>query len=202
VSRVVRHLVRDERGFTLTEMMAVIAILGILLAGFMTFITTTITTSTQEQQMTALQTEARAAVEQFASELRTAYAGVDGTWPIEAIGATSIRFTTPQRITPFRLQRIEWQVAAGDLQRRFVSTSDTDGAPWVWPTAITNATWATRARSIRNAVVFEGLDETGAATTTAANVRTVRITLDVSTVGQSSRTFRFQTSVTPRVSPP
>ncbi len=76
----------------------------------------------------------RASVEQFARDLRQAYSGVDGSWPIEAISSTSITFLSPQRRTPFRLQRVQWQLNGTNLQRRFVTTSDTDGDPWVWPT--------------------------------------------------------------------
>lgn len=192
---------RDPRGFTLTEMLASMAVLGVLFALFATVMTTTITQSTQEQESTVLQTEARAAIERFASELRTAYSGVDGSWPVEAVSGTTIRFLAPERLSPFKLQRIEYQLSGGELQRRFVTTSDTDGDPWVWPTAITSAAWATQARSIRNAAVFQTFDETGAVTTTPADVRKVTITLDVSTTGQQARKSTFKTTVIPRMTP-
>jgi prepilin-type N-terminal cleavage/methylation domain-containing protein len=201
VSRTLATLLRDPRGFTLTEMLASMAVLGVLFALFASVMTQTITQSTQEQESTVLQTEARAAVERFASELRTAYSGVDGTWPIEAVSATTIRFLSPERLSPFKLQRIEWQLTGGKLQRRYVTTSDTDGDPWVWPSAITSATWITQARSIRNASILQAFDESGAATTTPANVRKVTITLEVSTTGRQSRKSTFQTTVIPRVTP-
>lgn len=194
-------LLRDPRGFTLTEMLASMAVLGVMFALFATVMTSTITQGTQEQETTVLQTEARAAVERFASELRTAYSGVDGTWPIEAVSATTIRFLAPERLSPFKLQRVEWQLTGGKLQRRFVTTSDTDGDPWVWPTPITSAAWITQARSIRNVSIFQAFDEAGTATTTPADVRKVTITLDVSTTGRQSRKSTFQTTVTPRVTP-
>lgn len=192
---------RDPRGFTLTEMLASMAVLGVLFALFSAVMTSTITQSTQEQESTILQTEARAAIERFASELRMAYSGVEGTWPVEAVSATTIRFLSPQRVSPFKLQRVEWQLSGGKLQRRFVTTSDTDGDPWVWPSAISTATWNTQARSIRNTSIFQSFDESGAATTTAANVRKVTITLDVSTTGRQSRRSTFKTTVIPRVTP-
>ena len=203
-----RSLARDERGFTLTEMLVVISVLGVVLAGMTAVVSTTITQSSQEQEMTALQTEARASVEEFARDLRTAYSGVSGAWPVEAIGASTITFLTPQRLTPFKLQRIQYQLSGTSLQRRFVTTSDTDGDPWVWPAAITTASWATRARGVRNATVFRFFKDVDAnndgqldAATLAQDVRVVEITLDVSTVGKSARQSRFQTRVHLRVTP-
>jgi prepilin-type N-terminal cleavage/methylation domain-containing protein len=203
-TRRLRMLRRDEGGFTLTELLATMAILGIVIAAFVTILTTAVTQSAQEQESGTLQTEARSAVEQFARDLRQAYSGVDGSWPIESISSTSIRFLTPQRLTPFRLQRVEWQLNGTDLQRRFVMTSDTDGAPWVWPTAITSATWDTRARSVKNTsvAVFKGFEDDGTTVTTVPDdVRIVQITLEVSTIGQPNRKSTFTTRITPRVTP-
>jgi prepilin-type N-terminal cleavage/methylation domain-containing protein len=196
----------DERGFTLIELLATMAVLGIILAVFATVISTAVTQSAHEQEFGIVQAESRASIEQFARELRQAYTGVDGSWPIEAISTTSITFLTPQslRAAPFRLQRVQWQLNGTTLQRRFVTTSDTDGDPWVWPTAITSAAWATRARSVRNTstAVFRGFEDDGiTATTVPADVRVVQITLEASTVGQVNRKSTYTTRITPRMTP-
>jgi prepilin-type N-terminal cleavage/methylation domain-containing protein len=202
--RPLRHLRRDEGGFTLVELMATMAILGIVIAAFTTILTTAVTQSAQEQEYGTIQTEGRSAVEQFARDLRQAYSGVDGAWPIQFISNTSIRFLSPQRVTPFRLQQIEWQLNGTNLQRRFVMTSDTDGDPWIWPTAITSAVWDTRARSVRNTstVVFKGFEDDGTTVTTVPDdVRIVQITIEVSTIGEVTRKSTFTTRITPRVTP-
>jgi prepilin-type N-terminal cleavage/methylation domain-containing protein len=195
---------RRENGFTLTEMITTMAILGIVIAAFATILSSTTRHSTQEQEMGAIQAEARASVEEFSRDLRQAYTGVAGSWPIEAISSTSIRFQSPQRLTPFKLQRIEWQLNGTSLQRRFVTTSDTDGDPWVWPTSITSAAWSTRTRSVRNTstAVFRGFKADGTtATTVPSEVRVVQITLQLATTGQPGRTYTLTTRVTPRLTP-
>jgi prepilin-type N-terminal cleavage/methylation domain-containing protein len=200
VTRSVLRRLRDERGFTLTEMLASMAVLGILFAVFATVMSTTITHGTQEQETAALQQEARSAMERFAQELRQAYTGTT-TWPILAIGTNTIRFQSPDRLQPFHLREIEWRLSGGNLQRRSITSTDTDGSPWAWPGGgIAAASWITQARSIRNASIFQFLDANNNSTGTLANVRKVTITLDVATVGQATRVFTYQTSVKPRVS--
>jgi prepilin-type N-terminal cleavage/methylation domain-containing protein len=198
--RALFHRFRDERGFTLVEMLTSMIVLGILFAVFATVMSTTITQGTQEQAATELQTEARAAMERFAQELRQAHSG-DGSWPIQIVnaGTQTIRFVSPDRLQPFHLRQIEWRLSSGALQRRAVTSSDTDGAPWTYPTPITSASWSTEARAVRNMTVFQFLDAADAPTTTPANVRKVTITLQVSTQGQSARVYTFETSATPRV---
>lgn len=193
----------EERGFTLTEMLASMAVLGVLFAVFATVISMTITQGTQEQEATVLQSEARAALERFAQEVRQANTGVDGQWPIASVSTATntIRFFSPDRLQPYHMREIEWRLSSGQLQRRSVTSTDTDGSPWVYPTALSAVAWTTQARSIRNATIFQFLDANDVATATPANVRKVTITLQISTVGKAGRTSTYQTSVKPRVTP-
>lgn len=198
----------DQRGFALPEMLMSIAVLSVLFALFATVMSTTITQSSQEQAVTVMQTETRAAMERFAQELRQAYSG-DSTWPIESVDPASntIRFLSPDRRDPFHLRRIEWRRSGSDLQRR--SVTGTDGTRGSLP-AISSAEWTTAARtteasSIRNTTIFQFFaaredDGDEPATTDPARVRRVVITLEVSTARQANRRFTYKTSVFPRVS--
>lgn len=198
--RALVHRLHAEHGFTLVEMLTSMVVVGILFAVFSSVMTTTITQSTQEQTAVALQTEARAAMERFAQEVRQAHSG-DGTWPIQNVtsGTNTIVFVSPDRLEPFHLRQIEWRLSGGDLERRSVTSTDTDGAPWTYATPLSSAAWTTEARSIGNTTIFEFLDAADVPTTNAATVRKVRITLQLSTTGQAGRVYTYQTSATPRV---
>lgn len=197
-----RRRLREPAGFALPEMLTSIAVLGILFAVFAGVMSTTITHSTREETAALLQAESRAAMERFASELRQAYSG-DGTWPIQNVNPTTntILFLSPDRREPFHLRQIEWRLSSGSLQRRSVTSTDTDGPPWALP-SIGGATWTTEVRSVQNTTVFQFLDgaEPAAATTVADNVRRVVVTVVIATTGHGSRTYTYTTSVTPRVS--
>lgn len=198
-----RRRLREPAGYSVPEMLVSVAVLSIFFALFATVMSTTMTQSSQEQAATVLQSDARAAMERFARELRQAHSG-DGTWPIQSVtpATNTILFLSPDRLAPFHLRQIEWRLSSGELQRRSITSTDTNGPPWVWPGEITAAAWATEARSIRNTTIFQFLDgaEPAAATTVPANVRRVVITLEVSSARQANRKFTYTTSVTPRVS--
>jgi hypothetical protein len=131
-----------------------------------------------------LQTEARAAVERFAAELRQAYTGDEetATFPIEQIGGTSITFLSPDRGQPFHLRRIHYQLASGRFERAAATSTDTDGWPWDIGAL---GPLQRLVGSVRNTPVLRYFDTDGdELAATSANrtaVRTVRLTLVLST---------------------
>jgi prepilin-type N-terminal cleavage/methylation domain-containing protein len=186
---------RDQDGFTLPEMLAAIAVLGVLFAAFALVVGRGIMHGKQVEEASTQQTEARAAVDRLAADLRQAYTGDEAAFPIESIGSTQLTFLSPDRQTPFHLRRISYQLVNGELQRAFATSTDTDGPPWSIPAL---GAWSTEAGSIQNTTVFTYLDESGAATSTPSEVRTVTISVNVATLAEPARQSTYSTSVTLR----
>jgi prepilin-type N-terminal cleavage/methylation domain-containing protein len=193
---------RDERGFTLSEMLVVLAILGLVFGMFSLVVSSSIRHSTEVQESSILQTEARAAVERFATDLRQAYTGDEdtSTFPIIGIANTWVEFYSPDRQIPFHLRRVRYELVSGKLQRSFATSTDTDGWPWLGLTIL--GTPQKLVGSVRNSTPFTYFDENGnSLAATAGNrllVRTVKLTLAVSPVSAQSRSSTYETSVTLR----
>jgi len=167
---------RSEEGFTLIEMTATIAVLSILVAMFATLLTVTVTRSGRQQEQSTLQTEMRAAVDSFASDLRQALCN-NQTPPITTATATQIVFTTPDRQTPYHLRQVSYQVTGGTLQRQSVSSTNTGGPPWTLP-ALSTGPVETLVGSITNASpYFTYRDASDAVTSTLASIARVDIAL-------------------------
>jgi hypothetical protein len=144
------------------------------------------------------QTESRAALDRFASDLRQAYTGdpapVNPTYPIQSVTAgTAITFFTPDRGQPFHLRRVSYRFQGGELQRAEEVSTDTDGWPWVWPGL---GPYRTLVRNITTSAPFTFYDTNGATTTTASAVRQVRVQFTVRT--NASRDTTFSENVTLR----
>lgn len=198
MNRALHLRLRQEAGFTLSEMLVVLAILGILMAAFTGLLSTTVRHSTEIQEQDVTQTEVRAAVDRLAAEFRQAYSGDSATAPIEAATGTTLQFLSPDRAQPFHLRRIAYRLSAGALERATATSTDTDGFPWVFPAL---GAYAPVLGSIRNAALFTFLDASNAPTTVAANVRTVTIAVTVATKAAPSRQYTYGTSVTVRSEP-
>ena len=65
-----RNRIESEDGFTLIEMIVVMAILTIIVAAFVELLSLTITRSARTEEQATLQTEARAGIDALTSELR------------------------------------------------------------------------------------------------------------------------------------
>ncbi|MCP9486943.1 MAG: prepilin-type N-terminal cleavage/methylation domain-containing protein [Gaiellaceae bacterium MAG52_C11] len=196
------RLLRDD-GFSLPEMMVAMALLSVLFAAFAVTMGTTLRIGGEVESNSDVQIAVRAAVDTLAADLRQAYSGSATVAPIESMSATAIQFFSPDRQLPFRLRRIGYQAAAGKLERRTATSTDTDGYPWTMnPAAITSAPWIEQADSLASTAVFTYLDASGATTTSTTAVRTVGIQVVVATQTSPTRQFTYQTSVKLRTPAP
>ena len=170
-------MTRDgEHGFTMPEMLVTIAVLAIVLAVFGQMLITSSKTSNRIEEQAALQAEVRASIDRLTTDLRQATTTTTAT-PIGSVSATAFTFDTPDRSTPYHLRRISYRLLSGTLQRSTTLSTDSDGAPWVWPAA--TGPWISEVSSITNTSPFVFYDANGAPTTTASAVRSFRITLTV-----------------------
>jgi type II secretory pathway pseudopilin PulG len=174
------------------------AVLGIFFAMVSMVLSMAMRHSGEVQEQSVLQSEARAAVDAMAADLRQAVSGDAANPPaaaIETMTATTIQFLSPDRATPFHMRRIGYQVVGGKLDRRLSTSTNTTGYPWTFPAL---SAWATQVGSVKNTDVFTYLDSSGAVTTTAANVSSVTIKLVLAAKANASRTTTYSTSVTLR----
>lgn len=167
---------RGERGFTAVEMMAAMAVMGIVMAAFGQLLITSSNTSNRVEEQATLQNDVRAAVDQLTTDFRQA-TNADGTSPVESLTGTTLTFDSPDRMTPFHLRRVSYRLASGRLERSASTSTDNDGWPWVWPTG--TAAWTAEVGSVTNATVFTFYDANGAVTTDPTAVRSARVSLTV-----------------------
>lgn len=199
---------RQEAGLTLSEMLVVLAIMGIILAALVGVLSMSITQSSQIQEQSLLQTEVRATVDTLARELRQAYTG-DANYPIETATATTLQFMSPDKAAPFHNRRIAYRLAGGQIDRAMTTSTDTDGPSWAglaWSTfvSIPAGTWSKQIGSVVNSAVFAYYNKTGTLLTgaiTPSSVYRVEITVTVATQAASTRQYTYSTSASLRWEP-
>ena len=180
---------RSESGFTLIELLVAMFVLAVgVMVGWSALMTTTVQTSGRVQQQSVLQTEARGVIDELVSDLHSAPCVASTTAvtpPITTATGTQLTFYSPDRATPFHMRQISYrlisdpnQAGRWELDRQFAaSTNDSSaGPPWTWGSS---GAWAKQIDSITNSTVFTYYDGDGTATSTAANVETVNVTLTV-----------------------
>jgi prepilin-type N-terminal cleavage/methylation domain-containing protein len=167
---------RDEHGFTVIEMMATMAVMGIVIAAFGQMLITSSKVSSRVEEQATLQNDVRAAVDRLTTDLRQA-TNANGTSPVESVSSTTVTFDSPDRMTPFHLRRISYRLTGGRLERSSTTSTDSDGWPWVWPAA--TAAWVPEIGSVTNAAAFTFYDATGAVTTDPTVVRSARVSITV-----------------------
>jgi prepilin-type N-terminal cleavage/methylation domain-containing protein len=184
-------IARDERGFTIIELVVAMTLLVTVVGVAYPLLGSAIRHSSDIEERSVLQGEARSAVDRLTNELRQGYTG-DVTPPIETLTPAQITFLSPDRATPFHLRRISYRISGGVLERATAVSTDTDGPPWNLPVA---DTWKRMVGSVQNPAVFTYLDAAGLTTTSAAAVRTVGVTLLVAARTSPGRMLTYQTSV-------
>jgi prepilin-type N-terminal cleavage/methylation domain-containing protein len=167
---------RSERGITLIELLAAMAIMGVLVGAFGQMLITTSSSSNRTMEQATLQDLARSAIDGLTRDMREA-TNTLGTSPVEALSGTTLTFDAPDEGTPFHLRRIAYRLVGGELDRSVTTSLNTGNAPWSWPG--TSGPWTGTVDSITNGSIFTYYDATGAQTTDPAQVHSVRITLAV-----------------------
>jgi type II secretory pathway pseudopilin PulG len=199
-------LLRRQGGHTLPELISVMAMMGVLAAAFAAVFGSAITHSGEISKQSDVQTTVRGAFDPMVREIRQAYSGTT-TSPIETVtptGTPLITFTTPDKDCTgagcaFHLRRVSYRLSGGNFQRAAYTSTDNDGPPWTWPSGSPPSTWVTLVSGITNTTPFTFLDETGTSTTTAANVRTVKVSIIVKTLtGGASRATTYEVTASLR----
>ena len=186
--------VRAEDGIMLMELIVTMAILGIFFAAFATVVGSSIRHGSQIQEEAVSQTEARAALDALAGDLREATIGGDATLTrISTATSTQLTFTAPNRSATMHLRRISYRVNAGQLQKSF-AISTASAPPWSIPAL---GSWSTLVSGIATTAtpVFSYFDGFGAPTAVAANIRSVRIVITTATAMEPTRQFTYDTRV-------
>ena len=193
-----RRRLRSESGFTVIEMMVSMMVLGFFFASFATVIGSSIVHGTEIQEQAVLQTEVRAAVDSLVADVRQAsVAGDTSLARISTATSTQLTFLSPDRAQPMRLRRIAYQVTGGQLQRAIARSTNTS-APWTIPTLSAWSAPLVRSIVTTGTPVFRYYDAAGAATTVAANIRTVRIRITVAPATAQNSALSYETRVSLR----
>jgi prepilin-type N-terminal cleavage/methylation domain-containing protein len=192
-----RRLIARQEGMTLIELLSAMVVFSVVVGMFALILSSAIRHSDEIDEQTNLQVQARSALGFVSSDLRQAYDG-DGdpaTAPIETMTATQLTFLSPDRQSPFHMRRVSYRLSGGTFQRVEAVSTDTDGAPWSIPAL---GSYRTSVDRIANASVFSYKKADGTTATSPVDVKTVDITLLVTTTTQPARQFTYKTSVTLR----
>jgi prepilin-type N-terminal cleavage/methylation domain-containing protein len=195
-----RLIAAREGGFTLVEMLSAMTVFSIVLASFSMVLSSAIRHSSEVEEQSNLQVEARAAITSISQDLRQVYDGDNDllTSPIVSMSPTQVTFYSPDRQLPFHLRRISYRVSGTEFQRAFATSTDTDGAPWVGITAVGPYRKLVGSLVSTATPVFAYKKADGTTATTPLDVKTIEVTLTVATKNSPTRQTTYDTSVTVR----
>jgi prepilin-type N-terminal cleavage/methylation domain-containing protein len=188
-------MMRDERGFTLPELLVSMALLAIVLAAFGQMLITSSKTSNRVEEQAALQGEVRASIDRLTTDFRQATT-TGAASPIESVSSTAFTFDSPDRGTAFHLRRIAYRLVNGQLERSTTVSTNAGTYPWSWP--VTPGSWIPELTSITNASPFTFYDSSGTPTTTISAIHSMRVTLTVAPRQTQGGTNTYSALVTIR----
>lgn len=197
---VLRRIRGREDGFTLVEMLSAMTVFAIVLASFSMVLSSSIRHSSELEEQTNLEVEARAAISSFAQDTRQVYDGDANvlTSPILGMSPTQVTFYTPDRQVPFHLRRVSYRVSGTEFQRAFATSTDTDGSPWVGITSVGAYRKLVGSLVSTGTPVLAYKKADGTTATTPIDVKTIDVTLTVATKNTPTRRYTYKTSVTVR----
>lgn len=190
--------IRRDDGFTIIEMVTAMGVFSIVLASFAMVLSSSIRHSGEIEEQSNLQVEGRAAINTVSQDLRQVYDGDDNvaTSPIQSMSATQVTFYSPDRAQPFHLRRVSYRLNAGQFERAFATSTDTDGAPWSIPAL---GSYRKVVGSVVTTTPFAYWKADGITpATTPVDVKTIDVSLTVRTKTSPTRQYTYKTSVTVR----
>jgi hypothetical protein len=110
--------------------------------------------------------------------------------------ATSIRFLSPDRATPFHLRRISYRLTNGRIERAEAVSTNTGLPPWTFPAL---GKYQHQVGHVVGSPIFTYYDADGTAVTSPSEVAGVTIKVVVSLPQQQGRQYAYATSVALRV---
>jgi prepilin-type N-terminal cleavage/methylation domain-containing protein len=160
-----RSRLRDQRGFTLVELVVAMPIMLVVMGGLVLMLTTVVHWGSQTQETTTLQLEARATMNRLETEIRGAFIGQPNSYPFAGTTATTITVDTPDEAVAnpstgasFHLNQVSYRISGGNLQRQFATTSNTYpgsvSSGWTWGTVSGWSTVVGSGASVTNSDIF------------------------------------------------
>jgi len=190
MTRILR-LLRRETAMTLVELLGAITVMGIVMPGVIIGIQSAVRSSTDTQNRSILQTEARAVLDRMVQDIRQSDQN-GSTASFTTMSATQVTFYSPDRLTPFHLRQVSYRIQNGQLQRAVATSTNTNGPPW---TIGSLGAWVNQVGSVATGSGFAYYDQSGAVTSSATALRSVVITLNLKMPTSSGRPFSFVDTV-------
>ena len=164
-----------ENGFSIVELAVVLSVLLIILALAGDFVITAMNEQNISLTRDQLSRQTRFSLDDLVNDLRDANSGDPTIDPITNLASTSFTMYTPNRATPYHMQKVAYQLSGTNLQRS-ITTSTNTAVPWTFPGS--PGAWVTVIPNVQT-LTFTYRDATGAVTSATSKVQRVDINLTI-----------------------